>query len=140
MPIKQESAQIFLNEVLQELSEINDRKKQLEDLIKHLQKVVGGELIGGEPTPSGAKSIRTPISILGARKIGHKRAAHSPRIAEILKKSGKATMRVPEIVAGFRERGWKLTKNGTDVIRRTIKIHRDLFLYKDGNVSLISQN
>ena len=99
MPIKQESVKTLLNEVLQELSEINDRKKQLEDLIKHLQKVVGGELI-----PSGEKLIRTPMPIRGARKIRHHKTAHAPRLVELLKKSGKTTMRVPEIVAGFRER------------------------------------
>jgi hypothetical protein len=132
MPIKKESVQAFLNEVLQELSEINARKKQLEDLIKHLQKAVGGEFV-----PLGEKFIRTPLPITGARKYKFRRKrSHADQINSILEDAGRA-MRFPsEIVASYRERGFPMAKNIADVLRTSIKKRPDLFVLKDGYVDL----
>jgi hypothetical protein len=124
MPITKESAQTLVNEILQELSEINARRKQLEELLNNLNKLIDTE----GPKPTIGEIIRTPIPIAGVGEASYRRkSSHAIKMVKILEHSGKA-MRVPEIVEAYPEQGWAVTKTLATGLHKTITDRPDLFI------------
>lgn len=124
MPITKESAQTLVNEILQEISEINARRKQLEVLLNNLNNLIGTE----ESKPTIGEIIRTPIPIAGVGEASYRRkSSHAVKIAAILEQSDKA-MRIPEIVAAYPEHGWAVTKTLATGLHKTITDRHDLFI------------
>jgi hypothetical protein len=130
MAIRQESIETLLHEAREELAEIDVRRKELIDLIdnlrRHLPKQIENSLLSS--TNDIVRKPYLPAPMVIRRR---KKPVHAERIAKILAQSGK-TMKVSEIIAIYREKGWKLTKNASDILRTAILNRGDLFDYKEG--------
>jgi hypothetical protein len=140
MPIKPEMIQALLNDALQELSEINDRKLQLEALVDNLRKYLK-KPAGGAATASGTDTY--PVTIIKggeARTVRfRRRKSHATKIAEIVRES-TLRMKIKDVIKAYLGKGWELSSsNAYNLMYRAIKDRPDLFtLTADGYVELKS--
>lgn len=142
MPLKPEKVQELLNDALQELAEINERKPRLEELVANLQKCL----------PNPAKSASTaqgvilqPMEIVGTGKVRmvnvrfRRKESHATKIAGIVRRSDQR-LKIPDIVKFYQTSGLGLlnTSNGYNIVYRAIKERPDLLtLTPDGYIELV---
>jgi len=144
MAIRHELVENLLNEARQELAKIDIQRGELIELIDNLQKYLpkqvdtddidreAGMSVGVSPVPHAQAGPPSTIYPPPNRVIGFKRKdSHAKRISEMLAQSGK-TMKLAEIIAEYRKRGLKLTKNSPDILRTAIRNRSDLFVYREG--------
>lgn len=143
MPIRPEIVKELLNDALQELEEINERKLHLDELVDKLRKCLPKQSVLPLSTPdSKAQKLLTSITKDVAQTGRRRKISHATKTAEIVRESA-GKLKIHDVIKAYHDRGWKISSsesNAYTTIFRAIKGRPDLLkLTRDGYVKLAIQ-